>query len=74
MRIRWENIFGLLLLIAGIYLFVKMRPCLENLFDDANHVHYYYGGGPEQLTRALMLGLLCLTVIAAITIFSNRRR
>jgi len=71
MHIRWENIFGLLLLIFGIYLFVKMRPFLETLFEDVNHVHYY-GRGPEQLIRVLMLGLLCLTVLAAIKIFSNR--
>ena len=73
MRIRWENIFGLLLLILGIYLFVKMRPFLESVFEDANHVHYY-GSGPEQLMRVFMLGLLCLTVVAAITILSNRRK
>ena len=73
MHIRWDNIFGLLLLIFGIYLFVKMGPFFENLFTEINQV-YYYGDGPGQLLKVLMLGLICLTVLAAITIISNRRR
>ena len=72
MRIRWENIFGLLLLIFGIYLFVKMRPFFENLFTEVNQV-YYYGYGLGRLIKVLMLALLCLTVLAAIKIISNRR-
>ena len=71
MRVRWENVFGLMLLIFSIYLFIKMGPFLKNLFEDLNGGYYHHD---DPLLRVLMLGLLCLTVLAALTIISNRRK
>jgi hypothetical protein len=71
MRVKWENIFGLLLLIFAVYLFIKMRPFFNNLFEDVNQVHYY-GYGPSMLLRVLMLGLVCLTAVAVAKIISRR--
>ena len=71
MRIRWENIFGLLLFIFAVYMFFKMRPFFNNLFEEVNQVQYY-GHGPSMLLRVLMLGLLCLTAIAVAKIISKR--
>ena len=70
MRIRWENVFGLMLLIFSIYLFIKMRPFLKNLFENING-GYYHQDGP--VLRVLMLRLLCLKVLEALKIISNRR-
>ena len=71
MRIRWENIFGLLLLIFSIYLFVKMRPFFKNLFEEINQA-YYYGYGSGLFIKVLILGLLCITAVAIAKIISRR--
>ena len=70
MRVKWENIFGLLLLIFAVYLFIKMRPFFNNLFNEVGQIRYY-GHGPVMLIRVLMLGLLCLTAVAIAKIISK---
>ena len=71
MKIRWDNIFGLMLLIFAIYLFIKARPFFNNLFDEINQV-YYYGYGPGMFLKVAMFGLLCLTIVAIVKIISKR--
>lgn len=71
MKIRWGNIFGLMLLIFGVYVFLKMRPFLENVFEELNS-GYYHCGNP--ILGIAVLGLLCITLIGALRILSNRKR
>ncbi|MHC4728282.1 MAG: hypothetical protein ACYS17_13760 [Planctomycetota bacterium] len=69
MRIRWENIFGLMLLAFFIYLFIKMKPFWEHIFESINGVYYYRH---DLLLKVLMLTLLCLTAVAIAKIISRR--
>ena len=71
MRIRWGNIFGLLALIVSIYVFLKLAPALDTLFDEAGPVRYH---DPDPFHRAVLLGILCITVVAVCKIMCNRRR
>ncbi len=70
MRIHWENIFGLLLLIFGIYLFVKIRPYLDRIFEDLANGYYYHSHDP--MLRIIMFGLICVTIVAVAKIISKR--
>ena len=69
MRIRWENIFGLLLLIFGIYLFVKIRPYLNRIFEDLANGYYYHSHDP--MLRVIMFGLICVTIVGVVKIISK---
>ena len=71
MNIRWGNILGLMLIIFGIYLFLKLRPFLENAIEDLNSGYYHHG---DPVFRIAVLGILCITLIGAIKIFSDRKR
>ena len=70
MHIRWENIFGLLLLIFGIYLFVKIRPYLDRVFEDLADGYYYHRYDP--MLRVIIFGLVCVTIVAVAKIISKR--
>ncbi|TKJ38326.1 MAG: hypothetical protein CEE38_06095 [Planctomycetes bacterium B3_Pla] len=69
MRIRWENIFGPLLLIFGIYLFVKIRPYLDRVFEDLADGYYYRY---DPMLRIIIFGLVCVTIVAVAKIISKR--
>ena len=69
MRIRWENVFGLMFLIFCIYLFFKAKPCLDRMFENWTNV-YYYSYNP--VVRVAMFGLVCLTIVAVVKILSKR--
>ncbi len=71
MGIRWNNIFGLMLLIFGIYLFLKMRPFFKNAFEDINSAPYRHG---SPIYGLAILGVLCITVVAVVKILSERNR
>jgi hypothetical protein len=71
MNIRWGNIFGLMLIIFGIYLFIKMRPFLGNAIEDLNSGYYHHG---DPVFRIAVLCILCITLIGALKILSGRKR
>ena len=71
MRIRWENITPLLLLIVLTYLFLKMLPVLDMVVDGMASSSYEH---QDPRYHLVVLGLLCLTVVAICKILSNRRR
>ena len=69
MRIRWENVFGLMFFIFCIYLFFKIKPYLNRMFEDwANS--YYYSYSP--IVRVAMFGLVCVTIVAVVKLICNR--
>ena len=68
MRIRWERIFGVTLLGLFVYLAVKLRPFLSHLFETVNQDYHY--GDPM---KAIMLGVLCLTFLAAVKLLITRK-
>lgn len=71
MRIRWDNIFGLMLVIFLIYLFVRLKPFLERKFEDLSYVRY--GNRFDPVTEILVIGILCFTVIAVVQIINRNR-
>ena len=70
MRIRWENVFGLMFLIFCIYLFFKAKPYLNRIFEDLADGYYFHSGDPT--IKLIMLGLVCVTIVAIAAIMSNR--
>jgi hypothetical protein len=70
MEIRWGNIFAVLLIIFGIYLFVKMRPFLENIFENLNSYSWRHD---DPTMTVIVLGFLCITVLGIVKIISKRR-
>ncbi len=70
MRIRWDNVFGLMFLILCIYLFVKARPYLNRVFEDLADGYYYHSHDP--MLGVIIFGLVCVTIVAVVKIISNR--
>ena len=71
MQIRWDNIFGLILLVTGIYLVFKILPLLRTFLESLNDGQY---GGGDPFYQFLGLGLLCVTVLGMVAIVFRRRR
>ena len=70
MRIRWERIIGISLLGVFIYLFVKIRPYMDRVFEDLADGYYYHSHDP--MIRVIMFGLICVTIVAVAKIISKR--
>ena len=67
MRIRWERILGVFSLAVFIYLSVKLRPFVSHLLDVANQDYDY-----QNPIKSIMLGVLCLTLLAAIKLLLRK--
>ena len=67
MQIRWERITALFLIVAFIYLFIKLRPMLHNILKVVNEDYNY-----NSPMKAIMLGVLCLTFLAAIKLIIKK--
>lgn len=72
MQIRWENIFGTLFLIFGIYMFVKLIPMLNRWLEEIGDGYYFYAETPTM--KVMLLGLLCVSAVAIVKIIVNHRR
>lgn len=69
MRIRWENIIVLLLVISLIVLSFKLQPALRSLADDFGTL--YHGGDPA--IGIIALGIVCMTILGIFVVLSHRR-
>jgi hypothetical protein len=67
MKIRWERILGVLSLVVFVYVSVRLRPFVGHLFEVANQDYDYHNP-----IKAIMLGVLCLTLLAAIKLLIRR--
>ena len=67
MTIKWNRIIGIILLGFSVYLAVKLRPFLDNLIETVNQ-----DWGYSSPIKALMLGVLCLTFLAAIKLIIKK--
>ena len=65
MRIKWNNIIGLLLVVFLIYLFFHAEPLLERFFEDIDDHQLW---PDEPIWQFNMLGLLCLTIVALVRV------
>ena len=70
MRIRWENVFGIMFLIFCIYLFIKSKPYMDRIFEDLAGGYYYHSHSP--VLRLAIFGLMCVTLVAVVKILSKR--
>jgi len=69
MKIKWNNIIALLLIITLIVLLFKLSPVLETLAEDFRY-SYHYSGDP--MIGIAALGLICLTIVGVVIILSRR--
>ncbi len=69
MRIKWENIFGVMLFVFCIYLFFKVKPYFDRLFEDMQN-NYYYCYSP--VVKIAVFGLICVTIVAVIKMIFDR--
>lgn len=70
MRIKWENIIALVLIITLIVLLYKLPSLMRRLSEGFGTV-YYHGGDPE--TGILALGIVCITILGIVKIISSNR-
>lgn len=69
MRIRWENIIGLTILVFVVVAMIKLYSYLEDFFNGLRFRAYTPYG---RLWAFNYLGLICLAVIAIVKILSRR--
>ena len=70
MRIKWENIIVLVLIITLIMLLFKLPLLLRHLSEDLGTV-YYHNGDPA--IGILALGIICITILGIVKIISSNR-
>ena len=70
MRIKWENVICLMLVIILIVLLFKLPPILRTLSDDFGTL--YHGNGDPAI-GIMALGIICITVLGIFIVLSNRR-
>lgn len=70
MRIRWENILPLFLLILVIVLIVKSR--LFKFFSLSIEALWYHQDDP--VYGIACLGIICITIVGIVKIILNRKR
>lgn len=70
MRIRWENVICLVLVITLIVLLFKLPPILRTLSDDFGML---YRGDGDPAIGIMALGIVCMTVLCIFIVLSNRR-
>lgn len=70
MRIKWENIIVLMLIITLIVLLFKLPPLLRHLSEDLG-ILYYHDGDP--VIGLLALGIICITILGIVKIISSNR-
>ncbi len=66
MTIRWERIIAAILLGIFVYLLIKLEPMLRDIFQVVNEPFGY-----DSPIKAFMIGVLCLTLIAAIILLKK---
>jgi len=67
MRVRWERIVGFILIGTFVYLLVKLRSLLANIFEIANEPFNY-----DSPIKAMMFSALCLTLLFGIKLIVKK--
>ena len=70
MRIKWENIIALVLIITLIVLLYKLPPLLRRLSEDFGTLYYH---GSDPIVGILALGIICITILGIVKIISSNR-
>lgn len=67
MKIKWNRIVAIGLLALSLYLWCKMQPFLKNIWE-VTHQDWGY----DSPMKSIMLGVLCLTFLAAIKLLTRK--
>jgi len=70
MEIRWGNIFAVLMIIFGIYLFFKVKPAIDHLVANFESMPLRQDPGTFAV---IILAMILITVVAVVRIISNRK-
>ena len=70
MRIKYENIILIALVITLIVLLIRLPPLLHNLSEDFGTL---YGADGDPAIGIMALGLICVTAVAIAKVLSNRK-
>jgi len=70
MEIRWGNIFAVLMIIFGIYLFFTAKPAIDHFFENLEYMPSRQDPGTFAV---IILGMILITIIAVVKITSNRK-
>lgn len=68
MKIKWKNIFGLVLLIIIVIALFKLPVMLDNI-SWRIQLPYYFN---DPALGLMFLGLICVTIVAVAKIITNR--
>ena len=69
MRIKWNNIVFMVLIVLGIYVLAKALP----VFREASaHLEALHEDG-DPIVGFMVFGLICLTVVAIVKIICSKR-
>jgi hypothetical protein len=71
MRIRWENVIPLTVIIVLTVLLIELRPLLRRL---AREIGTLTGRSGDPIIGLLALAVLCLAVVCVLYIISKSRR
>jgi len=70
MRIKYENIILIVLIITLIVLLIRLPPLLRSLSEDFGTL---YGADGDPAIGIMALGLICITAVAIAKVLSNRK-
>jgi hypothetical protein len=69
MEIRWGNIFAVLMIVFGIYLFFKVKPAIDHLVANFESMPLRQDPGTMAV---IFLGMIVIGIVAVVKIMSNR--
>lgn len=71
MKIMWENIIPLVVIIVLIWLLLKVPPLLR---DIGRHIMAVGGHDGDPVIGLIALGIICVTAVGIVRLLSNGRR
>jgi len=71
MRIMWENIIPLVVIIVLIVLLLKVPPLLRGI---GRHIVSVGGHDGDPVIGLIALGIICVTAVGIVRLISNGRR
>ncbi len=67
MKLKTRRLTGLILLAIFIFLTIKLQPFLRNIFEVVNQDYGY-----NRPIKSIMLGVLCLSFVAAVKLLMRK--
>lgn len=71
MRFRWANIFGFILLVTVVILFVRYRQSIALFVGNIERIGPHHGAD-EQTLGLIALGIIAVCIVAALRIITRK--